>query len=60
MMSVLGLRLRIAVCLLAMSTLVLAAPKWLDVTWLSAAVLAIAAGCLVAVVYLVSRPARAA
>lgn len=50
-MSAWDRRLRIAACLLAMSTLALAALKWLGMTWLSAVVLAIAAGCLVAAVY---------
>lgn len=50
-MSAWDRRLRIAVCLLAMSTLALAALKWLGMTWISAVVLAIAAGCLVAAVY---------
>lgn len=46
-----GRRLRAALCLVAMSTLALAALKWLGMTWLSAVVLAIAAGCLVATAY---------
>lgn len=50
-MSVRGRRLRVALCLVAMSALALAALKWLGMTWLSAVVLAVAAGCLVAAVY---------
>lgn len=46
-----GRRLRVALCLVAMSTLALAALKWLGMSWISAVVLAIAAGCLVAAVY---------